>query len=100
MIELLVVIVLACAAVFVISILGAVLGAVLGLIMLPFQLLGWLFKGIGFLIALPFLLLGGLLLAIVLGAGALLLFAPLLPLVLLAALAWALLRRRGRSATA
>ena len=50
---------------------------------LPFRLLGWTLRGIGFLLALPFMLLAGLIGVLAFGAGAVLLFFPLVPLLLL-----------------
>lgn len=100
MIELLVFVALAFAAVMVISVLGAVFGVLFGLLMLPFQLLGFLLKGVGILIALPFLLIGAVIGALVLGAGALLLLTPVLPLVLLVGVIWLFVRGSRRPVTA
>src|SRR4029079_1484246 len=50
---------------------------------LPFRLLGFLFRGGGFLTALPFLVVGALIAAIGVGIGALFLFVPIVPLILL-----------------
>ena len=84
----------------VIGILGAVLAMLFGLLILPFKLLGFALKGLGFLIALPFLALAGVIAAIVFGAGVLILFAPAIPLLLLAAGIWWLVRRGRRPQTA
>ena len=85
----------------VIAILGLLAGALslfLGLIFLPFQLLGLVFKGLGFLLALPFLILFGLLGFFVFGFGALLFLAPFAPFALLAFLIWRWMRGRPRAA--
>ena len=72
-------------------------------ITLPFQLIGWLFKGIGFLLALPFMLLGLIVgafgmvmglgagaIGLVIGLGVLALVALpfMLPFALLALIVW------------
>ena len=86
--------------VLVLGILGTVLGMVFSLLVLPFKLLGFALKGLGFLIALPFLAAGGIIGAFVLGVGLLALFAPAIPLVLVGAAIWWLLRRGRGSVTA
>ena len=90
--------VLAFAAVVVLSVLASVFGMVLWLITLPFQFLGWLFKGLGLLFALPFVAIFGVVAFVVLGAGMLMLLLPLAPFALLVLGAWWLVRRNGRSA--
>lgn len=96
MIELLVLGVLAFAGLVILGVLSAVASLLFGLVLLPFKLLGLMFKGVGFLFALPFLALGGFVLLLVVGVGLVAFLLPLLPVVLLiAALVW--LFRRGRS---
>lgn len=90
--------VLGLAGLIVFGVLGAVFALLFGLLVLPFKLLGFALRGVGFLIALPFLLLGGLVLLLVCGVAGLALFTPILPLALLVfAIVW-LTRRRRRSA--
>ncbi len=90
--------VLGLAGLLVFGVLGVVLALVLGLLVLPFKLLGFALRGVGFLVALPFLFLGGLVLLLVCGVAGLALFAPILPIaILVAAIVW-LTRRRRRSA--
>ena len=79
------------------------LGLVGGLILLPFRLLGFVFKMLGLLlgvvIAVPFLIVGVLLATLVGGTGLAVLIGlvalPLLPFLALGALIWWLLRPRG-----
>lgn len=99
MIELVVFGALAFAAIVVISVVASVIGAVLGLLVLPFQLFGFVLKGLGLLLVLPFLLIAGLIGAVIFGAGILALLAPLLPLVIVGALVWMLVRNRRRPVT-
>lgn len=77
----------------------AVIARFLGwLLVLPFQILGWLLGGLGFVIALPFVIVALAIGAVGVGVGVLVLFTPLVPLALLAVLiAW--LVRRGRRTT-
>ena len=78
----------------------AALSLFFGLVLLPFKLLGLMFRGLAALLALPFLLIFGLAALILFGAGALVfLLLPLLPLALVV-LAVILLARRGRGAGA
>lgn len=94
MLELFVIGVLVLAGVLVFSVLGTVLSLLFGLLLLPFQLLGFVFKGLAWLLALPFLLLGGVIAAVVVGAVALGLLTPLLPLFLIGGLLFLLFRGR------
>lgn len=90
--------VLGLAGLIVFGVLGAVFALLFGLLVLPFKLLGFALRGVGFLIALPFLLLGGLVLLLLCGVAGLALFTPILPVALLVfAIVW-LSRRRRRSA--
>ena len=98
MIELVVLGTLVFAAVVVFGALAMVGGLVGWFLTLPFRIVGWAFKLVGFLIALPVLLFVGLLVGVVTG-GALLFTAaaillPMLPIVALAALLWWLFRGR------
>ena len=65
----------------------------LWLVLLPFRLLGWVFRGLGLLIFLPVLLLGGILGVAVFGLGALGLALPFLPFALIVFVLWRLARR-------
>jgi hypothetical protein len=67
-------------------------------VLLPFKLLGVLFRGAAFLLALPFVLLFGLLAVMIGGFGLLVLFLPLIPFALLVWLAWRLVRTNRASA--
>jgi hypothetical protein len=69
--------VLAAVGVGVVTLLATLFGALSfagWLVTLPFQILGWIFKGVGFVLALPFMLLGlvmgGVGMVVGLGAGA------------------------------
>ncbi|MGH7724566.1 MAG: hypothetical protein ACREOU_03985 [Candidatus Eiseniibacteriota bacterium] len=84
----------------------ALVGHVVGfLIVLPFKLLGAVFRFVGFLLALPFLLVGGLLgvgglvLGIVLVSSVL--FLPIIPFAIaIAAIVWLVRRSRRTRAVA
>ena len=90
--------VLGLAGLIVFGVLGVALALLFGLLVLPFKLLGFALRGVGFLIALPFLFLGGLVLVVVCGVAGLALFTPILPLALVVlGVVW-LSRRRRRSA--
>jgi hypothetical protein len=65
-------------------------------ILLPFKLLAFTFKGLAALLALPFLLLFGFLGFLLFGVGMLAFLLPALPFVLIALLIVALFRRRDR----
>jgi hypothetical protein len=67
------------------------------LVLLPFKLIAFTFKGVAALLLLPFMLLFGLVGFLLLGAGMLAFFVPALPFVLIAALVWTLFRRREKS---
>ena len=65
----------------------------LSLIFLPFQILGWLFKGLGLLIAIPLMLVFGFVGVLVFGVGVIFFMIPVLPFALLVWLLWKALRR-------
>ena len=96
MIGLIVLAALAFAAFLVVGTLVAAGSLVLWVLTLPFRLFGFLLRGVGLIIALPFLVLGGLIAAIGVGIGALFLFVPIVPLVLLALFVAWLVRRSSR----
>jgi hypothetical protein len=96
--ELLVLGVLAAVGLAMFGLLWAVLSLVCWVILLPFKLLGLVFRGFAFLLALPFLLIVGILAAVVFGTGLLLFMIPALPFVLLVLGIWWLVRRRDRTA--
>jgi len=63
------------------------------ILVLPFRLVGWLFRGLGLLVALPLFIIVMVVGALVLGVGAVIAFVPIIPIVLLAlGVAW-LVRR-------
>ena len=78
--------------------LWAVASLILWVLLLPFKLLGLVFRGLAFLLVLPFLAVAGVLGALFFGAGMLLFFIPALPLVLIALGVWWLLKRRAHPA--
>jgi hypothetical protein len=76
---------------------AAGISVVLWVVFLPFRLVGWLFKGLGFLLALPFMLLFGALGVLIFGFGALVFLIPFAPFVLLAFMLWRWMRGRPRA---
>jgi hypothetical protein len=86
------VVVLALLAVF--GLAAALISFVVWLVLLPLQLMAILFKFLGFLIALPFIVIGGVLAIAAVSLGAMFLFAPLMPLILIGVGLFWLLRRR------
>ena len=97
MLELVVLGVLGMAALLVFGVLGAIAAFVWWIVVLPFKLLGLMFRGAAVLLALPFLLIAGFIGLLVFGAGVLAFMMPALPLVLLIlGVVW-LVRRRSRS---
>lgn len=91
------VVVLALLAVF--GLAAALISFVVWLVLLPLQLMAILFKFLGFLIALPFIVIGGVLAIAAVSLGAMFLFAPLMPLILIGVgLFWLLRRRPSRQA--
>ena len=85
MIELIVLAVVVTAVLAVLGVVAAVLSFVVWLVMLPFQLLGMIAKGLAFVAALPVLLLLGVAALLVGGFGLLFALLPLLPFVLVVA---------------
>ncbi len=85
------------AAFVVIAVVSALFGVaalVFWVVLLPFRLLGFVFKALGALLFLPVLLIGGLVLGALIGIPLLLAaLVPALPIVLLVALVWWLARR-------
>lgn len=97
MVELVVLGALALAAFIVIGSLVTVFSLVGWIISLPFRLVGLAFKGLGLLIGLPLLMFAGLIVALVVGVGALLALVPLLPVILLVlGVVWLVRHRRPR----
>ncbi|TMQ52273.1 MAG: hypothetical protein E6K73_03315 [Candidatus Eisenbacteria bacterium] len=97
MLELVVLGVLGMAVLLVFGVLAAVAAFVWWIVVLPFKLLGLVFRGAAVLLALPFLLIAGFIGLLVFGAGVLAFMMPALPLVLLIlGVVW-LVRRRSRS---
>ncbi len=95
MIELVVLAALGFTALIVLGVLASVASLLWWVVALPFTLLRWTFKLLAALLALPFLLVFGLLGLVVFGGGALILFLlPALPFIAIAALVWALMKKR------
>jgi hypothetical protein len=74
---------------------AALISFVVWLVLLPLQLMAILFKLLGFLIALPFLVIGGLIAIAAVSFGAMFLFLPFMPLILVGLGLFWLLRRRS-----
>ena len=89
MIELIVLAALAFAALLVV---GA-LAAGLSLIFLPFQIMGWIFKGLGLLLFIPLILVFAFVGVMVFGVGLAFFLVPFIPLALVVWLLWRALRR-------
>jgi hypothetical protein len=87
------------AALVFLGVIGFVVSLLFTLIVLPFQLLGFLFKSFAGLLLLPFLLVLGFVGLLVFGAGMIALLAPAVPLVLLGLGIWWLVKR-GRQPAA
>ena len=98
MVEFLILASLALAVIVVFGVVASVFGLVLWLIFLPFRIMGWIFKGFALLLAVPFVAVFGVIAFLVFGAGMLVFLFPLLPIALLAVLAWWLVRRNRQSA--
>jgi len=95
-VELLVIGVVVVALLAVFGLAAALISFVVWLVLLPLQILALVFKFAGFLIALPFIALAGILAIAAISLGAMFLFLPFLPLILLGlGLLW-LIRRSGR----
>jgi hypothetical protein len=97
MFELLVVGLVGFAVLAVFGLLAALASMIWWVIALPFKLMAFSFKALAALLALPFLLLFGVLGVVLFGLGMLAFVLPALPLLLVAALIWALFRRREKS---
>lgn len=88
--------VLSVAALFFLGLLWAVASLVCWVLVLPFKVLGLVFKALGFLLTLPVLVIAGVIAVSVFGLGALSFLLPALPIVLLVmVIVW--LARRGRA---
>lgn len=99
MFELLALTVLAVAGVLVFGVLFSLGSLVLWLILLPFKLLGLVFRGLAFLFALPFLLVIGIVGLVVFGFGFAVFLLPVLPLIGVVALVWWLVKRSSPAPT-
>jgi len=87
------------AALVVLGVFGFIVSLLFSLLVLPFQLLGLLFKGFAWLLVLPVLLVLGFVGLMVFAAGVIGLFTPLLPLMLIGlGIGW-LVKRGRRPAT-
>ena len=100
MVELVVLLTLAFAAIVVFGVLASVFGMVLWLVLLPFRIIGWLLHGVAFLFALPFVAIFGVIALLVMGGAALMFLVPFFPILLIALGAVWLVRRNQRSAAA
>ena len=98
MIELLVMGFLGLVALAVTALFAAGVSLVCWVVFLPFRIMGWFFKGLGFLLALPFMLLFGVVAFFIFGFGAVLFLVPFAPFALLAFLLWRWMRGRPRAA--
>jgi hypothetical protein len=78
----------------VIGLLASVAALVCWLVVFPFRLLGFVFRGFAWLLALPFLILFGVLGVALFAAGLLAFFIPVLPFVAIIALVVWLMRHR------
>jgi hypothetical protein len=95
-VELIVLAALAFTALIVVGVLVSVFSVVGWFLWLPFKILGWALKLVGLVFALPFILLACVLGGLGLLLGTSVMVLPLLPLVVLGALAWWLFHDRGR----
>jgi len=93
-VELLVVAVLGFTAMLVLSVLIGVLGLVTGIVLLPFKILGWVFKSFGFLLALPLLILPAVIVATVLLVVMGVALLPILPFAVVGYVIYRLVRGR------
>jgi len=87
---------LALVAAIVFGVLFSLGSLLLWVLVLPFKLLGLVFRGIGVLFALPFMMVFGILGLVVFGFGFMIFLAPAVPLVLFVALIWWLISRSRR----
>jgi hypothetical protein len=88
---------LAFAGLLIFGVLWAALSLVFWLVLLPFKLLGLVFKGMAVIFMLPFLLLLAIGAVLAFGFGLFMFFIPALPLVLVALGVWWLMKRRAPS---
>jgi hypothetical protein len=95
-VELLVIGVVVAALIAVLGLAAALISFVVWLVLLPLQIIGFVFKFLGFVLAVPIMMAVGLVVVAAIAFGAMFLIAPLLPLILVAlGLVW-LFRRPGR----
>jgi hypothetical protein len=87
------------AALMFLGVFGFVVSIFFTIFVLPFKLMGLLFKGFAALLLLPVLLVQGFVGLLVFGAGMIALFAPAVPLLLLGLGIWWLVKR-GRQPAA
>ena len=83
--------------VMIVGLVVAAISMALWLVFLPFQLLGWIFRGLGLMLALPFLLVFGVLGFLIFGIGVFVFMIPCAPFLLLAYLLWRWMRGRPRA---
>lgn len=90
--------VLAVLAVVFFGVVMGLISLVFSLILLPFKLLGFVFRSIASLLLLPLLIIPAIVVAIAFGLGFFALVVPALPIILIALAVWWLMRRRDRPA--
>ena len=96
MLELVALVVLVLAIMTVVGIVGSIAALVCWLVVLPFKLLGLVFKGIALVLALPFILIAGLIGMLIFGTGVIFALLPALPIVLFVlAVVWLVRRAHG-----
>jgi len=82
------------------GLLAAIASMIWWVVLLPFKLLAFAFKGLAAVLALPFLILFGVLGFALFGVGLVAFIVPALPLILIVALIVALFRRRDQKSSA
>ena len=97
MIELFVLGVLGLVALALCGLFVAGISLALGVLFLPFRILGFVLRGVGFLLAIPFMLVFGLLGVLIFGFGGLIFLVPFVPFALIAFLVWRWMRSRPRA---
>jgi hypothetical protein len=97
-IELLMMGVVGLVALAVVALFAGALSLACWVFLLPFRLVGLVFKGLGFLLAIPFMLVFGVVGFFIFGFGAVLFLIPFAPFALLAFLLWRWMRGRPRAA--
>lgn len=90
---------LAIAAVLIFGVLASLGSLILWVIVLPFKLIGLVFRGFAVLLAAPFLLVAGILGLVIFGVGFMIFLTPAIPLIALVALVWWLMRRGAPART-